>query len=70
MSAAVDQIIWGRCALLKSSAVIIHQVNHFANTPMYYTAIFRGCKNDNFQMKNADSFLIFAQNIDRGYRTH
>ena len=32
-----------------------------------YTAIFHGCKNDNFQMKNFDIFLIFAQNIDCGY---
>ena len=36
-------------------------------TPMQYTAIFHGCKNDNFQMKNCDIFLIFAQNIDRGH---
>ena len=35
--------------------------------PMQYTAIFHGCKNDNFQMKINDIFLIFAQNIDRGY---
>ena len=36
---------------------------------MQYTAIFHGCKNDKFQMKNYDIFLIFAQNIlvDRGY---
>ena len=27
-----------------------------------YTAIFHGCKNDNFLMKNCDKFLIFAQN--------
>ena len=40
---------------------------HYANTPMQYTAIFHGCKNDNFQMKNCDVFLIFALNIDRGY---
>ena len=32
-----------------------------------YTAIFHGCKNDNFQMKCFDIFLIFAQNIDCGY---
>ena len=32
------------------------------------TAIFHGCKKDNFQMKNCDVFLIFAQNIDRGYK--
>ena len=37
------------------------------NMPVQYTAIFHGCKNDNFQMKNCDIFLIFAQNIDRGY---
>ena len=34
---------------------------------MYYTAIFHGCKNNNFQMKNGDSFLIFVQNIDCVY---
>ena len=32
-----------------------------------YTAIFHGCKNDNFQMKKFEFFLIFAQNIDCGY---
>ena len=32
-----------------------------------YTAIFHGCKNDNFQMKFFDIFLIFAPNIDCGY---
>ena len=37
---------------------------HYENTPMQYTAIFNGCKNNNFQMKNSDIFLIFAQNID------
>ena len=34
---------------------------------MQYTAIFHDCKNDNFQMKIFDIFLIFAQNIDCGY---
>ena len=33
---------------------------------MQYSAIFKNCKNDNFQMKNWDVFLIFAQNIDCG----
>ena len=28
---------------------------HYAHTSMQYTALFHGCKNDNFQMK----FLIF-----------
>ena len=37
---------------------------HNENAPMQYTAIFDGCKNDNFLMKNCNSFLIIAQNID------
>ena len=40
---------------------------HYENTPMQYTAIFHGCKKDNFQIKNYDIYLIFAQNIDCGY---
>ena len=40
---------------------------HYENTPMQYTAIFHGCKNDNFQMKTCYFFLMFAQNIDCGY---
>ena len=42
-------------------------VKHYDNTPMQYTVIFDSCKNANFQMKNCDIFLIFAQNIDCGY---
>ena len=40
---------------------------YYDNTPIQYTVIFHGCKNDYFQMKNLDIFLIFAQNIDYGY---
>ena len=40
---------------------------HYDKTPMQYTAIFHCCKNANFQMKNFDNFLLFAQNIDRWY---
>ena len=40
---------------------------HYANTPMQYTAIFHGCKNVHFRMKFLNIFLIFAQNIDCGY---
>ena len=40
---------------------------HYENTPMQYTAIFHGRKNDNFQMKSCNIFLLFAQNIDCGY---
>ena len=40
---------------------------HFENTPMQHTAIFHGCKNDNFQLNVLDYFLIFAENIDCWY---
>ena len=50
--------------MLLSSACALY---HYDNTHMQYTVIFHSCKNDNFQMKNGDIFLIFAQNIDRGY---
>ena len=41
--------------------------NHYENTPMQYTAIFHGCKNDNSKLKFFDYFHIFAQNIYCGY---
>ena len=35
---------------------------------MQYTAIFHGCKNDNFEMKNWDIFSYFVfQNMDLEY---
>ena len=37
------------------------------NTPMQYTAIFHGCKNENFQSISFDYFHFLAQNIDCGY---
>ena len=40
---------------------------HYENTPMQYTTIFHNCKNVHFQMKIFNIFLIFVQNIDRGY---
>ena len=42
-------------------------VSHYENMPMQHTAIFHGCKYDNFQLKLFDYFHIFAQNIDCGY---
>ena len=45
----------------------LSSAKHYENTPMKYTVISHGCKNNNFQMKNCDFFLIFAVNIDRGY---
>ena len=35
--------------------------------PMQYTENFVALKNENFQLKKFDIFLIFAQNIDCGY---
>ena len=40
---------------------------HYENMPMLYTAIFHGCKTDNFQMKNCDVFLFLLYNIGCGY---
>ena len=41
---------------------------HYENTPdVQYTAIFHGCKNDNFRLNFFDYFHIFAQNIYCGY---
>ena len=34
---------------------------------MQYAEIFKVVKNENFQKKNFDIFLIFAQNTDCGY---
>ena len=33
-------------------------ISHYNDTPMLYIAIFHGCKNDNFQMKNYHIFLF------------
>ena len=41
--------------------------SHYENTPVQYTPIFHGCKNENFQLKSFDFFHIFAQNIYCGY---
>ena len=40
---------------------------HYENMLKQYLAIFHGCKNETFQMKNCDIFLSFAQNIDSGF---
>ena len=39
----------------------------YENMPMQYTVIFKVVKNENFQWKIFNIFLIFAQNIDCGY---
>ena len=40
---------------------------NYENIPMQYIEIFKIVKNENFQWKNFDIVLIFAQNIDCGY---
>ena len=52
---------------IKISPLFKYFMYHYENMPMLYTAIFHSCKKDNFQMKNCDVFLIFAQNFDCGY---
>ena len=41
---------------------------HYENLPMQYTQSFLALKIENFQLKTFDIFLIFAQNIDCGYK--
>ena len=41
-----------------SVSQVMHAVVHYENTPMQYTAIFHGCKNVNFLMKNYNIFLF------------
>ena len=48
-------------------SMFVDCTNTLRNMSVQYTAIFHGCKNDNFQMKIFNIFLIFAQNIDCGY---
>ena len=43
------------------------KIGHHSNMPMQYTWIFKVVKNENFQSKIFDIFLIFAQYIDCGY---
>ena len=53
--------------LLKYGSTPIPLIPHYGNLPMQKTEIFFSLKNENFQQKNVDIFLIFAQNIDCGY---
>ena len=40
--------------------LILHQASQYNNTPIQYTVIFHGFKDDYFQMKNCDIFHMFA----------
>ena len=42
-------------------------IKYYEKMPIQYTAISHGGKNDNFQMKKVDNFLIFTQSIDCGF---
>ena len=53
-------------AILAQFEVI--DISHYEHMPMQYTEIFKVIKNEIFQKKNFDIFLIFAQNIDCGYK--
>ena len=52
-------IIVIRVAILTSETLNCLSV-HYENMPMQYTAIFHGCKNDNFQFNFLDFFHIFG----------
>ena len=54
-------------SILPTKHVVYTDSNHYENMPMQYTEIFKVVKNENFQWKFLDIFLIFAQNIDCGY---
>ena len=44
------------------------KVFHYENMPMQYTAIFHGCKNVNFQMKNILCLSILLKTLIVGTR--
>ena len=54
-------------SVAKNDRVSNKLLGHYANMSVKYSAIFKNCKNNNFQKKNCDIFLIFAQNIDCWY---
>ena len=44
------------------------KILHYENTPMQYTAIFHGCKNDNFQFNFFDFFICLLKTYIVGTR--
>ena len=54
-------------AFVKMSTDAIRTTTLRKHAHATYSA-FHGCKNDNFQLIFFDYFLIFAQNIDCGYK--
>ena len=51
---------WFHCAVVDITWDEINFNAHYENMSVQYTAIFHGCKNDNFQLEKCDHFLIFA----------
>ena len=59
----------GRCRILSTilSVIILLDETHYENMPIQIYSKNLLQKIENFQIKNADIFLISAQNIDCGY---
>ena len=45
-----------------------HKPTHYENTPMQYTAIFHGCKNNNFQLIFFTIFIFLLKTYIVGTR--
>ena len=58
---SVCYIIWHQPNDISSHASSAYLLFHYENMPMEYAAIFKGCKNDYFQMKNCDIFLFLLK---------
>ena len=46
---------------------ILQALMHYENKPLQYTVVLKAVKMVIFRLINAIFFLIFSQNIDRGY---
>ena len=53
---------WNKSDVLPGSKMF-----HYENMPMQHMDVFSAVKIEIFIRKNADVFIIFAQNIDCGY---
>ena len=59
---------WPSCFREDVKAWTDRQKDHYANMSIQYAVILKGCKNENFEMKQNDClFLYFARNINGGY---
>ena len=53
------------CTMRTTNCSQLCRLSHYENLSMQNTVIFSVVKIENFQLKNFDIFLIFAQNIYR-----